>query len=537
MDCHRSIFCKSYVVFVVLMIILLAGMLVWIANARLDAFHQYHHDISQESALGVQAQVSRLIEDKQRMVELFADEQIDWIRALASNPDNDELRENLGELLTRYFPGRFAFSIADNLGEPRFEDFDGLIGETCLSDLKTFSQGKPTYHPYIHPASEGYHFDVMVRYGKDGREGVFFVAFLVDALGNIISSIQSPDQQIMLIRPQAEDLIEVVAEGARNHWVRDDYRLSVEERARITMRHDIKGTRWQAVAFHNPSLHESYRNKLIVESVSIFLVFITIAVMLVLRLLREERHREYLQEQRQALMGVVSHEFRSPASVIKSALDLVADGDAGEVSDDVKKYIDMASSSTSHLLLLVNDFLDLEKMESESLKFDKQETQLSDLVTDVVTRNTLYANQFSVRYELKESPAKDNVLCDQLRIEQVLINFLSNAAKYGGKDDVIEVAVIRMDKRLRVSVSDHGSGIPKIFQPRVFEKFATGLEPNNTQKKGPKIMSTGLGLSIAKMIIEQHGGTIGFTTKTDSDVDTGSETGTTFWFELPVLLG
>lgn len=129
------------------------------------------------------------------------------------------------------------------------------------------------------------------------------------------------------------------------------------------------------------------------------------------------------------------------------------------------------------------------------------------------------------------------MLCDEHRIEQVLTNLLTNTAKYGGEDDVIEVAVSRIGKRLRVSIRDHGPGIPKEFQSRVFEKFAMAYALKKGQKKDQQVKSTGLGLSIARAIIEQHGGAIGFTTRTDSDTDTeaGSETGTTFWFELPVV--
>ncbi|MCK4587419.1 MAG: ATP-binding protein, partial [Gammaproteobacteria bacterium] len=87
--------------------------------------------------------------------------------------------------------------------------------------------------------------------------------------------------------------------------------------------------------------------------------------------------------------------------------------------------------------------------------------------------------------------------------------------------------VTRIGKRLRVSVCDHGPGIPNEFQSRAFEKFAMAY----TQKNDQKVKSSGLGLSIAKAIIEQHNGTIGFDTKTNAQ----SGTGTTFWFELPIL--
>ena len=527
MDCRRILICKNYVVFVALMILLVAGMLTWIASARLEAFHKYHLDIGNESIQGVDMQVSYFVEEKQRMVELFVHEQIDLVRALASKPNNDKIKGKIGELLTRYFPDRFAFSIADNSGKPLFEDFNGLVSELCLSDLHKFSKVEHPYPPYIHPNTKGYHFDIMVRYGEGGKEGIFFVSFLADILGDILKSIQSPDHQIMLIMPQRKDLIEVIAEGARNHWARDDYRLTEEERSRIAIRHDIPGTSWQVIDLHNLGLHMSYRNKLIIESIVIFLIFVTIAVLLVVRLRREERNREFAQEQKRALMSVVSHEFRSPASVVKSALDLIADGYAGEVSPDLEKYVDMASKSTSRLLLLVNDFLDIEKIESGSLKFNKQECQLSRVVAYAVEQNKLYAEQFSARYELKSPLAEEHVFCDEHRIEQVLTNFLSNAAKYGGENDTIDVTVTRIGKRLRVSVCDHGPGIPKEFQSRAFEKFAMAYTPKNDQT----VKSSGLGLSIAKAIIEQHNGTIGFDTKTNAQ----SGTGTTFWFELPIL--
>jgi signal transduction histidine kinase len=543
---YRTLVSKNYFVFVALMILLVAGLLGWIANARMEAFHQHHLDITSESIKGVETQVAHYVAEKRRMVELFAEEHIDTIRALASNPDNDEINERLGNLLTRYFPDKFAFTIADNLGEPLFEDFDGLVSQMCLSDVEKFSVAEDNYHPYIHPNSEGYHFDIMVHYGdkdeqggsNNRKEGIFFVSFLADVLGNIISSAQNPNHQLMLILPQrnattSNDLIEVVAGGARNLWARDDYRLSVKERDRIEMRQNIEGTRWQVIEYHDPKIRLTYKNKPIVESAIVFLVFITIAILLIVRLHREERQRKYAEEERRALMGVVSHEFRSPVSIVKSALDLISEGDAGEINAEVKEYIDIASNNTSRLLLLVNDFLEIEKIEAGKLHFDMRESQLSLLVAKVVDRNKLYAEQLSARYELLEPLAGDHVSCDEHRMELVLSNLLSNAAKYGGKNDSIEVAVTRNAEQLRVSVSDHGPGIPKEYHSHVFEKFAMAHAPKPKEETNEyqAVQSSGLGLSIAKAIIEHHGGTIGFETRTDVE----SETGTTFWFELPVV--
>lgn len=522
-----KLFRKNYVVFVALLILLVAAMLTWIAYARLQAFHQFYTDTGQESLNGVENQVSFFISEKQRIVELFAKDHIEQIRRLASNPDNDGYHEALSESIALHFPNYFAFSLTNNVGVPRFEDFDGLISDLCLSDVKKYIADKSDYHPYIHPSSEGYHFDIMIHYGKNGEEGVFLVSFLADVLSGIINNIQSSSHQIMLIMPLREDLIEVVAEGARNKWIREDYRLSVEEKSHIYMRHDIKGTRWQAIDFHNTALHSDYRNKLIAEAFLIFVVFVFIALLLVVRLRREERQRLLAEEQRKALMGMVSHEFRSPASSIRSALDFVGSGDAGVVSDKAKQFIDLAASRCTRLLILVDDFLDIQKIESGHLKFNQQKHRLDKLVTDAVEHNKLYAKQFSVIYKLIEPLAENYVFCDEARIDQVLTNLLTNAAKYGAENDTIEVALVANDNMLRVSISDHGMGIPEKFHVFVFEKFAMAYVPNKNQK----VKSSGLGLSIAKAIVEQHGGTIGF----DTSTDVSSGTGTTFWFELPVV--
>jgi len=524
---NAKLFNKNYVFFVVLLILLVAGMLTWIASARMLAFHQFNVDIGHESLNGVDQQVSFYISEKRRIVETFVHDHIDQIKKLASNPDNDAYHDDLVEDLAEYFPDYFAFSLTNNQGVPLFQDFDGLISDLCLSDVKQYLSGKDNYHPYIHPNTEGYHFDIMVRYGKGANEGVFFVSFLADVLSNIINSIQGPDQKIMLIQPLKEDLIEVVAEGARNKWFRNDYRLDSHEKELIYSRHDVKGTRWQAIDFHNSELHSSYRNELIFESLLIFFLFVSVAMLLVVRLRNEESQRLVLENQKKEIMGMVSHEFRSPTSAIKSALNHVSNGGAGEIDAKAKEFIDLAADRCTHLLLLVDDFVDIQNIESGNLKLNNQKVSLRDVVIEAVKQSMPYAMQFSVVYKLIEPMADDYVYCDVYRIDQVLTNFLSNAAKYGSENDVIEISIVKKGYRLRVSISDHGPGIPEEFRDCLFEKFAMAYAP----KKDQKVKSSGLGLNIAKAIVEQHEGSVGFETSTDAK----SGTGTTFWFELPVL--
>lgn len=516
---------KNYVALVSLLVVLVAGILLWIGHQRLEAFHQYHLEISHSSLTGVEQQVSYSIAEKTRMVSMFAREHTALIRELASDPDNDDLHELLANLLTKHFPDYFAFSVADAAGHPWFEDFDGLISELCLTDLRQYAATNEDYLPYIHPNSEGYHYDIMVNYGKSGdKEGVFLVSFLAESVARIINSIQSSGHSITLLYSGKNDLIEITANGPRNQIDRNDYRLSATEQQQINMRHKIAGTRWHVVDFHNPELHAAYRHKLITDSLVVFFVFIIVAITLVVRLRREESQREFAEQQRTELMGVISHEFRSPAAIIKSALDIVMEDKTAQIPDELKEYVGMAQNSASRILLLVKDFLELQKMESGNLQFHKKKTELKDVIAASVENNKLYARQFKSNFRIITPLAEGSVYCDASRLDQVLTNLLSNAAKYGCEDDEIEISLKKSGNRFRVGIRDHGAGIPEKFRPRIFEKFvmahSTGAQKAN---------SSGLGLSIAKVIVEQHNGTIGF--------DSYAGKGTTFWFELPAWNG
>lgn len=523
MNINRDIVYKNYVIFAVLMVIMIAGVLVWILNLRLSDFNKSQQDITNAALTGLEKQVAFFVAEKQRMVSLFVHENIELVTRFANNPDSDQLHDRLGRQLSLYFPDRFSFTIADADGEPLFEDFDGLVSDLCLSDIKQFSSQQQSYHPYIHPNAEEYHFDIMVRYGKGKTSGVFFVSFLADVLGKIIQTIQGPYQKIMLVYPTRNDLIEVIADGARNHISRNDYRLTEKERVAISLRHNIPGTRWQAISFHNNKLYTEFRANLLLQLAVIFMIFSAIAILFVLRLRREERQRELGEEQKKALMSVVTHEFRSPASVIKATLEHIADDLSGEVKGNIQQFLTIALRNTRRMLLLVDDFLDIQKIESGNLQLARKTTRLSTLVVQSTANNQVYAEQFGSTYRLQESLPDNLVYCDENRIEQVLINLLTNAAKYGEEKGVIDVKMAKRKDYLRVSVINSGPGIPEDFRDKVFEKFAMAYAQKNTQK----IKSSGLGLSIAKEIVEHHGGRIGFESIPDQT--------TTFWFELPLV--
>jgi len=225
-------------------------------------------------------------------------------------------------------------------------------------------------------------------------------------------------------------------------------------------------------------------------------------------------------------ISTVSHELRTPLTSIRGSLALLSADVPGALPEPLRPLIDIALRNTERLLTLINDLLDIQRIESASLDLDLQDVELSPVVVEALEDNQAFGAQFGVSFRLSASETGLHVLGDPRRLLQLMANLLSNAAKFSPAGGVVEITVERRDTRARVAVHDHGPGIPDDFQPRIFTRFAQADSSTTRQKGG-----TGLGLSICKALIEHMGGTIGFTTTTAPSPGHG----TTFHFELPLL--
>ncbi len=183
--------------------------------------------------------------------------------------------------------------------------------------------------------------------------------------------------------------------------------------------------------------------------------------------------------------------------------------------------IDIACKNSERLIRLINDILDIEKIESGKLVFNLAPIALLPIVEQSLEVNRSYGEQLGVRFQLAEPVCGITVSADSDRLTQVLTNLLSNAAKFSPPHGTVVVSVRRLGASVRVAVADQGPGIPKVFRSRIFQKFAQADSSDTRQKGG-----TGLGLSISKAIVERHGGTIGF--------EAAPGGGTIFFFELPL---
>jgi signal transduction histidine kinase len=189
-----------------------------------------------------------------------------------------------------------------------------------------------------------------------------------------------------------------------------------------------------------------------------------------------------------------------------------------ELPPEAKKLAEIAYRNSNQLVNLINDLLELEKFESGKMKIELKPVDLNVLLKQAIEVNSFQAEQSGVKFSLENNLSEAKIIADPFRLMQVLNNLFGNAIKFSPEKDMVIITVERYQKNIRVAVVDHGPGIPKEFQKKIFEKFAQG---ESSKKRG-----SGLGLHISKNIIEKMGGQIGFET---------NSAGTTFYFDLPEL--
>ena len=186
----------------------------------------------------------------------------------------------------------------------------------------------------------------------------------------------------------------------------------------------------------------------------------------------------------------------------------------------MREMLQIAYQNSQRLSLLINDLLDMEKLEAGKMLFDICRQQLLPLLQEALDSNREYASRYAVTLRL-EGSHKLQVAVDRLRLQQVLSNLLSNAAKFAPPGSEVLLTLSCENQQAVVSVHDHGQGISEAFQPRIFQKFAQADSSDSRQGAG-----TGLGLALSREMIERMGGTIGFRCAAGQ--------GTTFWISLPL---
>jgi DNA-binding response OmpR family regulator/nitrogen-specific signal transduction histidine kinase len=241
---------------------------------------------------------------------------------------------------------------------------------------------------------------------------------------------------------------------------------------------------------------------------------------LVLSAIVDITERKKIDQMKNEFISTVSHELRTPLTSIIGSLGLIRAGAAGEFSEAAGSMIEIAYKNSDRLVRLINDILDVEKIESGKLVFRFEPLDVDEIIAEAVDANTGFAKQHQVNFVVERRLGGVRISGDKDRLMQVLTNLLSNAVKFSPPGGEVVIRLASNTSRVRVEVRDRGPGIPDDFRGEIFGKFAQA-DSSDTRRTG----GTGLGLSIAKAIVERLDGTIGF--------DTQVGKGTTFFFELP----
>ncbi|NOQ17179.1 MAG: PAS domain S-box protein [Methyloprofundus sp.] len=239
-------------------------------------------------------------------------------------------------------------------------------------------------------------------------------------------------------------------------------------------------------------------------------------------MVRDISEKKLAEKMKNEFLSTVSHELRTPLTSIHCSLGLITDTFAEEFPEQIMKLHTIAYANSERLIRLINDILDVQKMEMGEMIFDNKVINLLDLLQKSVQANQAYAKKLgNISIQISPNKSAVVVLADASRLMQVITNLISNAVKFSPENGVIDITLVEEHDSVRVVVTDKGPGIPEDFKSRIFSKFAQA-DSSDTRK----VEGTGLGLSICKIIIDRLNGDLGF--------ENLLEGGCAFFFTLPV---
>ncbi|TLX61912.1 histidine kinase [Stutzerimonas nosocomialis] len=234
--------------------------------------------------------------------------------------------------------------------------------------------------------------------------------------------------------------------------------------------------------------------------------------------------RRQMERMKAEFISTVSHELRTPLTAIRGALGMLANGMMGEVEPSMRPLLDIAHKNSERLVRLINDILDIEKLEAGRLTFHTTRNAVLPLVEQALFDIGPYAREYGVSLELARPADDAQVEVDTDRFAQIMDNLLSNAIKHSPAGGTVTVSLRLEQDGLLLTVADRGQGIPDAFKPRIFERFAQA-DASDARRRG----GTGLGLAITRSLVQQMHGEIGF--------ESEQGRGTRFFLRLPVANG
>jgi len=269
----------------------------------------------------------------------------------------------------------------------------------------------------------------------------------------------------------------------------------------------------------NRSFEHHYVDERFALDIEVRLAPLSSSAVVVVRDITETKAVERLKNQ---FVSIVSHELRSPLTAIRASLGLIHGEVVGEVPTKVKELTQLSLESTERLSHLLDDLLDIEKMQAGKMRFTMNVCSLETLLRKAISQNELLVTGRGASIRQEQVVPGVSIRVDEYRFIQILTNLISNAAKFSPPGGVVRIRAEKANRTVRIQVSDEGPGVPVEFRPRLFKQFSQADGEDSRKYTG-----AGLGLSISKKLVEMMGGSIGYEERVSG--------GAIFYIDLPVV--
>jgi two-component system, OmpR family, sensor histidine kinase VicK len=261
----------------------------------------------------------------------------------------------------------------------------------------------------------------------------------------------------------------------------------------------------------------------------LFIIFFIIALAELFYIIFQHKRMQEIQqdeikkmeERRSGFISIISHQLRTPLSIIKGYLEALATGDLGRLKDDQKEYVDGALEINRDTIDLVNDYLKAVRLDTELIDVHPEAVDMTAIVSEEIKHLSSLARASNCELVFHQPAALPRAKADLIKIKQVVENVLTNAIKYSSGQGTATVTLQQQDNEILLSCRDNGLGIPRDQQAELFTKF---FRAQNILKKDTK--GSGLGLYLNKKIVEALGGKIW--------IESEEGQGTTVYFTLPI---
>lgn len=305
--------------------IIFAAIMFWSTVERQQSFMTNQIYLGEKAALNARDAVEGALKSRERFVRLFVEDNIELIRTLVADPDNEKLFQIINEQLSRYIPGLFTINITTNNAELLISDFEGFTGAMCLNDVRVFAESG-LHLTRVHPNHVLYHYDILERFDIHEKEFIFFASFGLGEIQNALKLAAPKGHQLLLTRVSSESsLIEITETGGRDTIQgRIDFRLTVDEQSRILSRTMIEGTHWALLDVIDREQIVSFNKNIIIQNVIVFVIFTLLLVVvrffIVSKILRQSHKIHELNDELKELLLIDGLTSLYNKSYLKSQL-------------------------------------------------------------------------------------------------------------------------------------------------------------------------------------------------------------------------